>query len=103
MGLTSRIGSAPKDDGAVFVLLGTEDLMKLKGEPVQVTDVEWAKVMVEVVVEQGVVDGEVIGLLVGWLLHCLWAMAGPLRPLCGGADRRLGIREEGILIRCVYV
>lgn len=51
MVLTSGIGSTPEDDRTVFVLLGTENLMELEGKAVQVTDVEWAKVMVEVVVE----------------------------------------------------
>lgn len=103
MGLTSRIGSAPKDDRAVLVLLGTEDLVELKGEPVQVTDVEWAKVMVEVVVEEGVINGEVIGLPVGWLLDGLGAVTGPLRALARGACWRLWVREVSILIRSVYI
>lgn len=77
--------------------------MKLKGKPVQVTDVKWAKVMVEVVVEQGVIDREVVGLSVGWLLDCLGAVTRPLRTLCGGADWCLGVREKSILIRCVYI
>lgn len=78
MGLTSRVGSAPKYDGAVLVLLGTEDLVELKGEPVQVADVEWAKVMVEVVIEEGVIDGKVIGLSVPWLLDSLGTVTSPL-------------------------
>lgn len=77
--------------------------MELKGEPVEMADVEWAKVMVEVVVEEGVVDREVVRLSVCRLLHCLRAMASPLRALGGRSDRRLRIREESILIRCVYV
>lgn len=103
MGLTSRIGSAPKDDGAVLVLLGTEDLVKLEGKPIQVTDVEWAKVMVEVVVEEGVINGEVIGLLVGGLLNGLGPMTGPLRALARGACWRLWVREVSVLIRSVYI
>lgn len=50
--------------------------MELKSEPVQVTDVEWAKVMVEVVVKEGVIDGEVVRLLVGGLNNGLGAVAG---------------------------
>lgn len=55
--------------------------MELQREPVQVTDVERTKVMVEVVVQESVVDGEVVRLLVAGLHNGLGAMAGPLRPL----------------------
>lgn len=55
--------------------------MELEREPVQVTDVERTEVMVEVVVKESVVDGEVVRLLVGVLNNGLGAMAGPLRPL----------------------
>lgn len=77
--------------------------MELKGKPVQVTDVKWAKVMVEVVVEEGVINGEVVGLPVGWLLDGLGPVTGPLRALGRGACGRLWVREVCVLIRSVNV
>lgn len=53
--------------------------MELQRKSVEVANVKWTKVMVEVVVEEGVVDGEVVGLLVRWLLYCLGAVASSLR------------------------
>lgn len=77
--------------------------MELQGKPVQVTNVEWAKVMVEVVIEEGVVDREVVRLSVCWLLHCLGTVSSPLGALAGGADGRLWIRKKSIFRRCVYI
>lgn len=81
--LTSWVGPAPENNGSVLILLGTEDLMKLKGESVQVTDVEWAKVVVKVVVKKGIIYGEVVRLPVSGLDNSLGSMAGFLRPLGG--------------------
>lgn len=96
--LTPWIGSAPEDNGSIFILLGTENLVELERESVQVTDVEWAKVMVEVVVQKGVIDSEVVRLLVGRLGHGLGTMARSLRPLGRRSLRRFGIRKQGVLV-----
>ena len=61
--------------------------MEVEGEAIEVADVERAEVMVEGVVEQTVVDGEVEGLLP--------LREAPLRgAACGG--RRVSVWEEGI-------
>lgn len=73
--LTPWIGPAPEDYRAVLILLGTQNLMKLERKPVQVADVERAEVMVEVVVEEDVINGEVVRLPVAGLLNCLGTVA----------------------------
>lgn len=59
---TTRIRGAPEDNGPILVLGRSEDIVEVEGKAVQVADVERAKVVVEGVVEQAVVDGEVEGL-----------------------------------------
>lgn len=83
MRLTPWVGPTPEHDRTVLVLLSTQNLMKLEGKSVQVTDVERAKVVVEVVVEQGVINGEVVRLPVAGQLSRLGSVAGSLRPLAG--------------------
>lgn len=82
-GLTPGIGSAPEHDWSVLVLLGTEDLVELEGKAVEMTDVKRTKVVMEIVVKEGVIDGEVVRLLVCGLLDGLRTMASPLRALAG--------------------
>lgn len=77
--------------------------MELKREPVQVTDVERTEVVVEVVVKKGVIDGEVVRLLVSRLSNGLGPMAGPLRPLGGRPLWGFGIRKQSILVGRVDV
>ena len=57
--LTSGVSSAPEDNGPITVLLSTEDLVELNRKAVQVANVQRPKVVVEGIVEQGVVNGEV--------------------------------------------
>lgn len=57
--------------------------MELESKPVQVADMERAEVMVEVVVKEGVIDGEVVRLPVTGLLNRLGSVASSLRPLGG--------------------
>lgn len=57
--LTSRISVTPEYHGSVLVVGVSKHFVKLNGKAVQMTDVERAKVGVEGIVEQGVVDGEV--------------------------------------------
>lgn len=63
--LTSRIGTAPEDDCPVFVRRICEDLVQLDSKAVQVANVQRAKVAVEGVVQQCLVDTEVDGRLLG--------------------------------------
>lgn len=77
--------------------------MELEGEAVQVTDVEWAEVVVEVVVQEGVINGEVVRLLIGGLLDGLGAVTGSLRTLAGRLDGTFWVREDGVFARRIYV
>ena len=62
---TSRIGSAsrvrltPEHDSAVLVRRVSEDLVQANGKAVQVSNVQWAKIRVEAVVEEFIVAREV--------------------------------------------
>lgn len=71
--------------------------MELKREPVQVTDVERTKVVMEVVVKESVIDGEVVRLLVSRFGNGLGPMAGPLRPLGRRPLWGFGVRKQGVL------
>lgn len=59
--LTSRISETVENNGSISVLFGTQNVVELDGKPVQVTDVQRAKVVVERVVQKSVIDGEVAG------------------------------------------
>lgn len=72
--------------------------MELEGKSVEMANVQRAKVMVEVVVEQSVVHGEVVRLLVRGLWDCLRPVASPLRPLGGRFHGPIWVREESIFI-----
>jgi len=48
--LTSRICLAPENYRLVLVLGRTKDIMELNGKPVQVSNVQWSKVMMEGIV-----------------------------------------------------
>jgi hypothetical protein len=61
--LTPRIGAAPEDDGAFLVGRIAQNLVQLDSEAVEVANVQGAKVAVEGVVEQRLVDAEVDGRL----------------------------------------
>lgn len=52
--------------------------MELQGEAVQVTNVERAKVVVESIVQEGIVDGEVVRRLTGGGLDGCRAFGGSL-------------------------
>lgn len=95
--LTSGVSSAPEDDGAILVLLGTEHIVELQGEAVQVTDVQRAEVVVESVVEEGVVDGEVVRRRAdGGRLDGSRTFSGSLRSFPGGGLDGLAVGEDGL-------
>ena len=50
---------APEDYGTVLILLGAEDIVELDGKAVQMANVQRAKVMMEGIVQEDVVNGEV--------------------------------------------
>lgn len=89
--LTPRVGSAPEHDRAVFIFLGAEDIVKSNSKAVQVANVKRAKVMVEGVVQEGIIHGEV-----AWrrlATGCSSAIRCSLRSFSG---RLGGTGEEGI-------
>lgn len=57
--LTSGVSSAPENNWAVLVFLSTKDVVELDGKAVKVSDVQRAKVVVECIVEESIVNGEV--------------------------------------------
>jgi hypothetical protein len=57
--LTPRVGVAPKDDWSALILGVSKHLVQQDGEAVEVTNVQRAKVGVEGIVEQVLVDGEI--------------------------------------------
>lgn len=62
IGATPGVGFTPEHDGTVTVGWIAEDFVEQDREAVEVANVQWAKVVVEGVVEEGVIDGEVDGL-----------------------------------------
>ena len=58
---TSRISTAPKDHGTVLIGAISQYLVQLDGKAVQVANVQWAKISVECVVQQALVNSEVDG------------------------------------------
>lgn len=58
----TAIGPAPKHNDTALVLRVAQDIVQRHGEAVQMTDVQRAKIVVERVVQQGIIDGEVHGL-----------------------------------------
>lgn len=91
--LTSRVGGAPKDDGSVLVLLRAEDVVEADGEAVQVADVQRTKVVMEGIVQEGVVDGEVARGCAGTGQgRCI---GGARRPFPGRWGRWLGGWKQG--------
>jgi hypothetical protein len=85
--LTPRIGAAPEDDGAFLVGRIAQDLVQLDSEAVEVANVQGAKVAVEGVVEQRLVDAEVDGRL---------GLGG---RGCGGGMARGALRGRLALLR----
>lgn len=94
--LTSRVCAAPKDDGAILILLHTENLVEVQSEAIQMSDVQWAEVMVKCVVQKSVIDGEVVGSRLG--RHGLGAVGGSLTSFPRG---QLGFRvgKDGVFGR----
>jgi hypothetical protein len=99
--LTPRVCATPEDDCAVFICGIAQNLVQLYCEAVQVTNVQRAKVAMEGIVEQRLVDAEV---------H-RWMRLGssgsgtnlrPRRPL-GRRCALLGVGERRSRIRRVRV
>jgi hypothetical protein len=59
--LTPRVGAAPEDDCAVLIGGIAENFMQLNSEAVEVTNVQWAKVTVEGVVQECLVNAKIDG------------------------------------------
>jgi hypothetical protein len=57
--LTPRVGAAPEDDSAVLVGWVAQNFMQLNSEAVEVTNVQWAEVTMEGIVQESLVDTEV--------------------------------------------
>lgn len=58
----AAIGPAPKHNNTALVFWVAQDIVQRHGEAVQMANVQRAKIMVERVVQKGVIDGEVHGL-----------------------------------------
>lgn len=99
---TARVGSAPEYNGPVLVLLGSQNLVELQREAVEVTDVERAKVVVEGIVEESVVNGKVVRLPQSLRGRRRGSVGGLLRALAGGAGW-FGIGEERVLVGGIEV
>ena len=56
---TSRVCPAPEHDGPALVLFGSKDLVELQGEAVQMANVEGAEVVVESIVQKGIINRKV--------------------------------------------
>lgn len=101
---TSRVCATPKDNGSVLVLLGTQNVVELECETVQVANVERAKVVVECIVKELVVDGKVAGRLAARSRCCgsIHRSHAPLvwRPLRRFRVGKVGIGCRGMRIRC---
>lgn len=99
--LTSGIGSAPKHYWAVLVLLGSKNVVEADGEAVEVANVQRAKIMVECIVEQRVVHGEVAGRI---CVSCrsrrdvASAVTSPSRRL--GRGNKNGVGVGGVDVSC---
>lgn len=66
---TAGISFAVENNRPRLVLSRSKDIMELDGEAVEVSDVQWSEVVVESIVKQGIVNGEVAG----WVLVlCYW-------------------------------
>lgn len=102
---TPRVRIAPEYYTTILVLLVAQDLVQLHGEAVQMANVQRAKVTVEGVVEESLVNGEVHRRVV--LGTCgLGGRLGPRLRLGRPLARRAlfsGIREWRIGIRRVCV
>lgn len=108
--LTSGISGAPENNRPVLVLLGTEDIVESNGEAVQVANVQRAKVVVESVVQETVINGEVAWCGAAAARRrdgvCRSLRSLPGRQWCFAA-REKGIRRRtmgvGAEIQAVYV
>jgi hypothetical protein len=60
--LTPSICLAPENNRLVLVFGRTENIMELDSKPIEMTDVQWSEVVVEGIVQQAVIDGEVVRL-----------------------------------------
>lgn len=80
---TLRVCHAPEDDGPIPVFFCAKYVVKHESESVKMADVEWAKVMVEGIVEELVVNGEVEWLLARFQVQGrLCCVSCALRSLC---------------------
>lgn len=86
---TSWVGGTPENNGAVLVFLRTKDVVEVNSKSVEVANVQRAKVMVEGIVEESVIDGEVARRLSGAGRWC-----GGRLPTLPGRGRCLGVWER---------
>jgi len=97
---TARVCPAPENNRPVLVLLGTQNLVELQREAVEMANVERAKVVVEGIVEEGIVDGEIVR------LPQLSLGGGPIGGSLGAlawGPRRFGVGEQRVLIGGIEV
>ena len=61
VGATSGIGFAPKHNPTIDVCRVSQYFVKLDSEAVEMADVQWAKIGIEAIVDETIVDGKVGG------------------------------------------
>lgn len=95
---TARVCPAPENNRSVLVLLRPENLVELQRKTVEVSNVKRAKVVVEGIVQESVIYGEVERLLPRACLRWSWPVNGALRALGRRSRRSIGVREQCVLI-----
>lgn len=97
-----RICSTPEDDSSVIVRWIAKDFVEDNGKSVQMTNMQWAEVCMEGIVQQGVVDCEV-----DWLgsrgFYGSWTSCSSGRLFLWRFASLCGIREGSIFVRGVRV
>lgn len=88
----AAIWPAPKHNNAALVFRVAENVVQRHGKTVQVANVKWAEIVVERVVQQGIIDGEVHGLQARRVYN------GALAPLVRGpGDMRWNVLRGGLV------
>jgi hypothetical protein len=57
--LTPCVGPTPEYNGPSLVFWRTQNIVELHSEAVQVANVQWSKIVVECVVNEGIIDRKV--------------------------------------------
>lgn len=98
--LTPCISLAPEYDRPILVFWRSEYIMELHSKAVQVPNVQWSKIMVECIVEEGIIDREVTWWRAVSLRNDRWPIDGSRRALTWRTtSRRVRVWEESVCRR----